>query len=125
MRQIESQAPHRRRRIELLGHGNEGGTPLIEVFDDLGAGEVFGVALNRIDANLALSLRAVAEHQPDTDELDRRAVPGITDPVPAVIGPYPIARKSGSTWQAKRRQEPPATAYTQTSRIFPRLRRYR
>src|SRR5207248_10484682 len=33
---IESQAPHRRRRIELLGHGNEGGTPLIEVLNDLG-----------------------------------------------------------------------------------------
>src|ERR1700757_1303440 len=33
---IEGQAPHRRRRIELLCHRNKGGAPLIEDLDDLG-----------------------------------------------------------------------------------------
>src|ERR1700756_969637 len=33
---IKGQAPHRRRRIELLCHRNKGGVPLIEDLDDLG-----------------------------------------------------------------------------------------
>ena len=47
---IEGQAPHRRRRIELLRHRNEGGAPLIEDLDDLGKiGERAGQPVDLVD----------------------------------------------------------------------------
>jgi len=62
---VQGQAPHRGRRIELLRHRNEGAAPLIEDLDDLGKiGERAGQPVDLVDDNRIDPTRRNVGEQP-------------------------------------------------------------